>query len=46
MIDVVTEGPFLDAGVRVKVLNADGYRHVVREVFDADDLSDTASRDA
>lgn len=31
-IDVVTEGPFLDAGVPVKILRADGYRHVVREV--------------
>ncbi len=36
-IDVVTEGPFLEAGVRVKILNADGYRHVVREVTDADE---------
>lgn len=34
-IDVVTEGPFLDAGVPVKILRADGYRHVVRE-FRAD----------
>ena len=31
-VDVVTEGPFLDAGVRVKILRAEGYRHVVREV--------------
>ena len=31
-VDVVTEGPFLDAGVSVKILRADGYRHVVREV--------------
>lgn len=31
-IDVVTEGPFLDAGVSVKILRAEGYRHVVREV--------------
>jgi membrane-bound serine protease (ClpP class) len=38
-IDVVTEGPFLHAGVRVKILHADGYRHVVREVFDTDDAS-------
>lgn len=39
-IDVVTEGPFLEAGVRVKILNAEGYRHVVREVLDVDDVSD------
>ncbi len=41
-IDVVTEGPFLEAGVRVKFLNADGYRHVVREVVDADLDADDA----
>jgi membrane-bound serine protease (ClpP class) len=41
-IDVVTEGPFLDAGVRVKILHAEGYRHVVREVTDAADSSDDA----
>ncbi len=39
-IDVVTEGPFLEAGVRVKILNAEGYRHVVREVLNAEDVSD------
>lgn len=33
-VDVVTEGPFLDAGVPVKILRAEGYRHVVREVKD------------
>ena len=36
-IDVVTEGPFLEAGVRVKILHADGYRHVVREVTESQD---------
>lgn len=41
-IDVVTEGPFLEAGVRVEILHADGYRHVVREVLDAGDVSDGA----
>lgn len=41
-IDVVTEGPFLDAGVPVKILHAEGYRHVVREVKDAADSSDDA----
>jgi len=41
-IDVVTEGPFLNAGVRVKILNADGYRHVVREVSGDDDAVDGA----
>ena len=41
-IDVVTEGPFLAAGVRVKILRAEGYRHVVREVDDAADASGDA----
>lgn len=41
-IDVVTEGPFLEAGVPVKILHADGYRHVVREVTDTVDASDEA----
>ena len=41
-IDVVTEGPFLNAGVKVKILHAEGYRHVVREVTDAADSSDDA----
>lgn len=41
-IDVVTEGPFLDAGVRVKILRAEGYRHVVREVDNAADSSGDA----
>jgi membrane-bound serine protease (ClpP class) len=36
-IDVVTEGPFLEAGVPVKILHADGYRHVVREVTESQD---------
>jgi len=36
-IDVVTEGPFIEAGARVVVLRADGYRHLVREVGDEDD---------
>lgn len=31
-VDVVTEGPFLDAGVPVKIMRAEGYRHVVRAV--------------
>ena len=31
-VDVVTEGPFLDAGVTVKIMRAEGYRHVVRAV--------------
>ncbi|MFW6039875.1 MAG: NfeD family protein [Gemmatimonadota bacterium] len=31
-VDVVTEGPFLDSGASVKILRAEGYRHVVREV--------------
>jgi len=31
-VDVVTEGPFIDAGVPVKILRAEGYRHVVRQV--------------
>jgi membrane-bound serine protease (ClpP class) len=34
-VDVVTEGPFLDAGVPVKILRAEGYRHVVRRVSPA-----------
>ena len=37
-MDVVTEGPFLEAGVRVKILHADGYRHVVREVTESEDV--------
>ena len=41
-IDVVTEGPFLEAGVRVKILDAEGYRHVVREVTEDTDVSDDA----
>ncbi len=41
-IDVVTEGPFLEAGVRVEILHAEGYRHVVRVVLDAKDASDGA----
>ena len=36
-IDVVTEGPFIEAGAPVIVLRAEGYRHVVREVTDEDD---------
>ena len=39
-VDVVTEGPFLDAGVPVKILRAEGYRHVVRQVKD-NERSDT-----
>jgi membrane-bound serine protease (ClpP class) len=39
-VDVVTEGPFIDAGVPVKILRAEGYRHVVREVPPA--TSDTS----
>lgn len=31
-VDVVTEGPFLDAGIPVKIMRAEGYRHVVRAV--------------
>lgn len=31
-VDVVTEGPFIDAGAAVKILRAEGYRHVVRAV--------------
>ena len=36
-VDVVTEGPFLDAGAAVKILRAEGYRHVVREVLPTPD---------
>lgn len=39
-IDVVTEGPFLEAGVPVKILHAEGYRHVVREVTETGHESD------
>lgn len=31
-VDVVTEGPFIEAGAHVVVLRAEGYRHIVREV--------------
>jgi hypothetical protein len=30
-VDVVTEGPWIEAGSRVVVLHAESYRHVVRE---------------
>lgn len=36
-VDVVTEGPFIDAGVPVKIVRAEGYRHVVREVREPGD---------
>lgn len=42
-IDVVTEGPFVEAGARVVVLRAEGYRHIVRGVGDEDESPDEAS---
>jgi membrane-bound serine protease (ClpP class) len=31
-VDVVSEGSFVEAGTAVRVVRADGYRHVVRPV--------------
>lgn len=31
-LDVVTEGGFVDKGEEVKVVQSDGYRHVVRSL--------------
>lgn len=31
-VDVVSDGPWIQSGSRVKVLRSEGYRHVVREV--------------
>lgn len=31
-VDVVTEGPWIEADVAVRVIQAEGYRHVVRAV--------------
>ena len=39
-IDVITEGPFIEEGVRVVVLRADGYRHVVREADEDEEPDD------
>lgn len=35
-IDVVTEGPWIEADTQVKILRSEGYRHVVREVVSGD----------
>ncbi len=35
-IDVVTEGPWIEAGRSIQILRSEGYRHVVREVDGAD----------
>jgi membrane-bound serine protease (ClpP class) len=31
-IDVVSEGPWIDEGSRIEIMQSEGYRHVVREV--------------
>ena len=36
-IDVVTEGPWIEAGAKVIVRQAESYRHVVREVREGED---------
>ncbi len=37
-IDVVSEGPWIEEGTPVKVLRAEGYRHVVRELAPGEGL--------
>ena len=39
-LDVVTEGPWIEEGTRIKVIHAESYRHVVREAprEEADEL--------
>ncbi|MGI9038443.1 MAG: NfeD family protein [Gemmatimonadota bacterium] len=41
-VDVMTEGPFLDAGAAVKIVRVDGYRYVVRQA-PSDDGTSSAS---
>jgi membrane-bound serine protease (ClpP class) len=36
-LDVVSEGGWIPAGTRIRVLRSEGYRHVVRAISDADD---------
>lgn len=38
-IDVVTEGPWIEEGTAIRILRAEGYRHVVREVEGASRLA-------
>lgn len=35
-IDVVSEGPWIDAGQAIEIVSSEGYRHVVREVVEAE----------
>jgi membrane-bound serine protease (ClpP class) len=38
-LDVMTEGPFLDAGAAVKIVRVDGYRYVVRQAGSDDETA-------
>jgi len=45
-VDVVTEGPWVEEHTRVKIIAAEGYRHVVRVVRDESDDEDEPQADA
>jgi membrane-bound serine protease (ClpP class) len=35
-IDVVSEGPYIDEGSKIEIIQSEGYRHVVREVRESE----------
>jgi membrane-bound serine protease (ClpP class) len=35
-IDVVSEGPWIEAGSKIEIIHSEGYRHVVREVLETE----------
>jgi len=44
-VDVVTEGPWIEANTRVEVVRAESYRHVVRPVADEAAIDDESPND-